>query len=179
MKLSNLEFVILSLVAENPVHGYQMEQMIEERGIRVWTDIGFSSIYYGLRKLQSAGYLTSLSEAGGDRPARKYYSITADGGEVLHAEVLERLSYPRLHTGDFDLALSCLPVLSDEEIRSSLQGLRQRLAEQIPAVSAKQDSQGVEMVSHVSILFDHMLSNMQAELDWISSLLNKMEKKND
>jgi DNA-binding PadR family transcriptional regulator len=176
--LSNLEFVILSLVAEKPVHGYQMEQIIEQRGIRVWTDIGFSSIYYVLRKLESAGYLTSLSEAAGERPARKYYTITPNGSEIFHGEVLDRLSFPRLHTGDFDLALGCLPVLSDDEIISSLQGLKQRLAEQIPLVSAKQDPRDSDMGSHVPILFDHMLSAMKAELDWISRLLNKLENKN-
>lgn len=176
--ISNLEYVILHLVAERPVHGYQIEQLIEERGMRVWTDIGFSSIYHVLRKLESGGFLTSQSEAVGERPARKYYSITPHGWKLLHDEALDRLCFPRLHSGDFDLALSCLPVVSEEEILMSLQGLKQRLAEQMQTVAEKQAPPDSEKDSHVSILFDHMLHGMKAELDWISTLLIKLENKN-
>lgn len=131
-----------------------------------------------MRKLEASGYLSSQSEAAGEKPARRYYAITPDGGQILHAETVDRLCFPRLHTGDFDLALSCLPVLSGEEILSSLQGLKQRLAEQIRVVDAKRNFQDTAMESHVSILFDHMLYGMKAELDWISNEINNMEKKN-
>jgi DNA-binding PadR family transcriptional regulator len=43
--MTNAELAILSLVAEQPRHGYEIEQVIEEREMREWTEIGFSSIY--------------------------------------------------------------------------------------------------------------------------------------
>ncbi len=46
------ELAILSLLAEQPRHGYGIEQVIDERGMREWTAIGFSSIYYLLNKLE-------------------------------------------------------------------------------------------------------------------------------
>jgi DNA-binding PadR family transcriptional regulator len=48
--MTNAELAILSLVVEKPRHGYQIEQVIEERGMREWTEVGFSSIYYLLKK---------------------------------------------------------------------------------------------------------------------------------
>ena len=44
--LTNAELAILSLIVEQPRHGYEIEQVIEQRGMREWTDVGFSSIYY-------------------------------------------------------------------------------------------------------------------------------------
>ncbi len=44
---------------ESPMHGYQIEQIIEERGMREWTPIGFSSIYYLLDKMKDKGWLAS------------------------------------------------------------------------------------------------------------------------
>ena len=55
--MTNTELAILGLIAEQPRHGYQIEQVIEERGMRNWTEIGFSSIYYLLKKLEKAGYV--------------------------------------------------------------------------------------------------------------------------
>ena len=50
--MTNPELAILSLIAEKPRHGYDIEQVIEARGMREWTEIGFSSIYYLLNKLE-------------------------------------------------------------------------------------------------------------------------------
>ncbi|MGD8625667.1 MAG: helix-turn-helix transcriptional regulator, partial [Anaerolineae bacterium] len=48
--MTNAELAILTLVAEAPHHGYEIEQIIQERGMREWTEVGFSSIYYLLKK---------------------------------------------------------------------------------------------------------------------------------
>ena len=61
--LTDAEMLVLGLVAEMPRHGYQLDQVIEERGMRKWTQIGFSSIYYVLEQARKDG-------AGhGERPA--------------------------------------------------------------------------------------------------------------
>ena len=57
--MTNAELVILSLIAERPRHGYQIEQVIEEREMREWTELGFSSIYYILNKLEGQGHIDS------------------------------------------------------------------------------------------------------------------------
>ena len=50
--MTEAELAVLSLLIETPRHRYQIEQVIEERGMREWTAVGFSSIYYLLRKLE-------------------------------------------------------------------------------------------------------------------------------
>ena len=57
--MTNAELAILSLIAEQPRHGYDIEQIIEARGMREWTEIGFSSIYYLPNKLEKAGLVES------------------------------------------------------------------------------------------------------------------------
>jgi hypothetical protein len=42
---------VLGLLAEMPRHGYQLEQVIDDRGMREWTEIGFSSIYFVLNNV--------------------------------------------------------------------------------------------------------------------------------
>ncbi|NMB54620.1 MAG: PadR family transcriptional regulator [Leptolinea sp.] len=176
--LSNLEFAILSLVAEKPVHGYQLEQLIIKRGMRSWTDIGFSSIYHVLRKLQGSNVLTCQNETPGDRPTRKRYSITPAGLALLHDETLLRLSAPQLCTGDFDLALGCLPLLTKEETNTALMANRERLVNQIKVVEQEKEKQASFTPPHVATLFDHTLYEMRSELNWISHFLRSKEIEN-
>ena len=50
--LTDAELVILSLICEQPLHGYQIEQEITQRNMRAWTGLSTSSIYYILRRLE-------------------------------------------------------------------------------------------------------------------------------
>ena len=74
--MTNAELAILSLVAEQPRHGYEIEQVIEARGMREWTEVGFSSIYYLLKKLERRGLVEGHLEAAERGPARKIYRLT-------------------------------------------------------------------------------------------------------
>ena len=56
---TNNEIVILGLLAEEPKHGYQLEQDMEQSGMHNWPGIGFSSVYYILNKIEKNGWLTS------------------------------------------------------------------------------------------------------------------------
>jgi len=89
--MTNAELAILSLISETPRHGYEIEQTIEKRGMREWTEIGFSSIYYLLNKLEKAGLVESqLIPTQGRGSRRRVYQITAEGREALSKATLER-----------------------------------------------------------------------------------------
>ena len=64
--LTDAELLVLGLVAEMPRHGYELEQVIEERGMREWTQIGFSSIYFVLGKLKKMRLVTAKKPAQGE-----------------------------------------------------------------------------------------------------------------
>ena len=48
--LSDADIVVLSLLAEQPRHGYDLDRVIEQRGYRQWTSLAFSSVYYVLKR---------------------------------------------------------------------------------------------------------------------------------
>ena len=87
--MTNAELAILSLVVEQPRHGYEIEQIIEERGMREWTEVGFSSIYYLLKKLEQAGLVVGRLDDAGPGPARRVYEATPAGNEALRREMPE------------------------------------------------------------------------------------------
>src|SRR3970040_1003608 len=93
--MTNAELAILGLVLEKPRHGYEIEQVIEARGMREWTEVGFSSIYYILKKLETERLCRSQTERQSGRgPARRVYQITPAGEKAWREATRGALSGP-------------------------------------------------------------------------------------
>lgn len=84
------DMVLLSLLAEQPMHGYQANMELERRQVQDWAGVSRPQVYYSLEKL--AG-LALIAEAGDREPAlgpeRRIFSTTAKGRAAL-ATSLER-----------------------------------------------------------------------------------------
>lgn len=68
-----IEYMILSVVESRDSYGYEISQTVKKAA-----DIKESTLYPILKKLQSAGYLTTYSQEYQGRK-RKYYSLTEEG----------------------------------------------------------------------------------------------------
>jgi DNA-binding PadR family transcriptional regulator len=172
--VTNAELAILSLVAETPRHGYDIERAIQQRGMREWTDIGFSSIYYLLGKLERAGLLEARPGEPGERgPSRKVYSPTPAGFEAWRAASAEALSVPATRS-PFALGLANLGGLSRDEAVAALCERRWQLEERRAGMRAKRDSQG-PLAWFVDELFDFSETMLDTEIAWVDGLLGRME----
>ncbi|MGZ4873049.1 MAG: PadR family transcriptional regulator [Candidatus Angelobacter sp.] len=84
------DMVLLSLLAEQPMHGYQANMELERRQVHDWAGVSRPQVYYSLEKLAR---LALITEAGGHEPAlgpeRRIFSTTAKGRAALAAS-LER-----------------------------------------------------------------------------------------
>ena len=171
--MTNAELAILSLIAENPRHGYEIEQVIEERGMRDWTDIGFSSIYYTLSKLEKKGLVMASSQQQvGKGPARKVNTITENGRSTWYEATLTALSAPQNRHTSFQLGLANLPGLDGETAVSALQQYQQVLTQQLTAVQNKRQAQGGDALPfYVQAMFDLSLHLLRAELEWITQFI--------
>jgi len=88
--LTTADLVVLSLLSERPMHGYEVNLELERREIRDWAGISRPQVYYSLEKLQSLGFLRAMKDkepAAG--PERNVLTATVDGREAL-ADSLER-----------------------------------------------------------------------------------------
>lgn len=172
--MTNAELAILSLIAEAPRHGYELEQVIEARGMREWTEIGFSSIYYLLKKLEKEGLVESeLIPTGGRGKARRVYTATESGYASLFASTLEALSRPQPTYPAILLGLANLPMLSPAQARGALETYKASLTEKFDEVSAKLEAQR-PLPPHVELVFDHGLTMLAAEIDWTESAIQKL-----
>ena len=84
------DLVLLSLLAERPMHGYQANAELERREVRDWANISRPQVYYSLEKLARMGMLRAVeSEEPLAGPERRVFTTTAKGQSALGA-ALER-----------------------------------------------------------------------------------------
>src|SRR5436190_22988792 len=88
-RLTTPDLVILSLLAERPMHGYEVNATLEDRNIRDWAPVSRPQIYYSLDKLTKLRLIrVGLDDSPAAGPERRVFETTAAGRDRL-ADALE------------------------------------------------------------------------------------------
>jgi DNA-binding PadR family transcriptional regulator len=88
--LTTPDLVLLSLLAERPMHGYEANLELERRDARDWVAISRPQVYYSLEKLARKGLIrVAEDEEAAAGPERRPFATTAKGRTLL-ADALER-----------------------------------------------------------------------------------------
>jgi len=78
-----LDVAVLAVVEGEDGYGYDVVRRLRSSGLE---EVGDASVYGTLRRLYSAGALTSYVVPSEEGPHRKYYGITPQGREMLTAQ---------------------------------------------------------------------------------------------
>lgn len=104
--ISNKEAALLGLLSEKPKHAYEIENDIQERDMRYWTEISMSSVYKLLNKLEDKKLLASKIKLSQNNVTQKVYALTKLGDKVFKDKLKELVSIwqPTIHPIDIGLA---------------------------------------------------------------------------
>ena len=164
---SDADIVVLSLLAEQPRHGYDLDRVIEQRGYRQWTSLAFSSVYYVLKRLAQRG-LVEPDE--GHTGRRTVFRVTDAGQRELAAAAGERVLTPVPPTAGVRPAITAYSRLDDPELVAGLerraQALRKTL-EELRGLRAQGDEE------HALAIFDYEILRQEADLTWTRTLLKE------
>jgi PadR family transcriptional regulator PadR len=78
-----LDVAVLAVVEHEDGYGYDVVRRLRAAGLE---DVGDASVYGTLRRLYSAGALTSYVVPSEEGPHRKYYGINAQGRATLELQ---------------------------------------------------------------------------------------------
>ena len=170
---SDADIVLLSLLAEQPRHGYDLDRVIEQRGYRQWTSLAFSSVYYLLKRLSERGL---LEPDEGSQGRRTVFRVTEAGRRELSKAAGERVLTPAPPSAGVLPALNAYSRLDDPALAALLarraEALLGRLDE-LRALRAQVDEE------HALAIFDYEILRQEADLAWTRSLLKKADSDED
>jgi DNA-binding PadR family transcriptional regulator len=174
-RLTTADLVILSLLAERPMHGYEVNSTLENRKIRDWAPVSRPQIYYSLDKLTRLRLIRISSEDSASAgPERRVFETTASGRERL-ANALDsshwvsgRIYQPFL----IWLALSwqARPSTFRKQLKNRKKFLEQRLT--IECATLKEVMTEVGHPFHEAVwMLDLIIKQLKGEIEWCEQIL--------
>ncbi|HSS21261.1 MAG TPA: PadR family transcriptional regulator [Pyrinomonadaceae bacterium] len=174
MRLTTPDLVILSLLAERPMHGYEVNATLENRKIRDWAAVSRPQIYYSLDKLTSLGLIVATAEDSASAgPERRVLQTTEEGRRRL-ADALEGVhwSHNRVHQPFLTwLALSwqARPRAFQNQLKQRREFLQKQLAEE--RATLKDVLKEVGHPYHEAVwMLKLVIAQMDLELKWLDRI---------
>ena len=174
--LTKAEFVILSLICEQPMHGYQIEQAITQRNMSAWTDLSTSSIYYILGRLEEKGFIERSQDQGATTGVpRKVYRITTAGQSQWKESTLQALAQPKFTYTNFLMGLHNLWGIPAEDALQAVQTYRDWLTGDLQRQRDELEKFG-EIFFPLDVLFEYGFVLGDAELTFLADLITRLEE---
>ena len=173
-KTDVLTLGILGMLAEQPLHGYQIRK-------RLGTELGpfralsYGSLYPCLKRMESDGLISQEHDetdvrVAGSRRSRIAYGLTAQGKAFLEAE----LASAGAHSWDddaFDVRFSMFGKTDSATRLRILEGRRTRLAERLDEVATANRARRERNDAYTAELQRHGLEQVEREVAWLDQLI--------
>lgn len=165
-----VELVVLGLLADGPVHGYDLLERFRERSMGFWVEIGRASVYQALARLEAARSITGRARSGVGGPSRREYRITASGRARLRRALAERVGDAGPDGSEAAVALGFAHLMAPAAARGAIEARVRVLAGRVEAVAAERSRIRGERGSARAVA-DAMLERQEAlaraELAWL------------
>jgi len=180
-----LEFAVLGMLGDGPLHGYELRKRLSAV-LGPFRALSYGSLYPCLRRLQAKGLidevdLTPATESTAPplsgRRARVIYAITAEGKE----EFATWANSPGPEAYEDEGFAAHLAFFSRTEARARLrilEGRRSRLEERVDTLRESLARSRERMDAYTLQLQQHGLDGAEREVRWLNELIQS-EQRND
>src|SRR6478752_5599043 len=177
--LTPLAVSVLALLAERPMHPYEMFQLLMERHEDELVKVRPGSLYHTVERMAALGHVrASGTGRAGNRPERTTYEITSTGRAALRWRLLEMLNAPVNEYPQFPVALGESHNLASDQVVNQL---RERASMLDSDVSRADELIGQARERSVAEVYwvavDYLMAVKSAERDWILNLIHRIQRK--
>ena len=179
--LTTPDLVLLSLLAERPMHGYPANLELERREVRDWAGISRPQVYYSLQKLDRLGLIRAIESnepvAG---PERQVFATTAKGRAAL-ADALEQEEWTRQRERPpfltwIALSWQARPGVFPQQIARRQEFLKNELAREVAVLRSVRQEVGHRFHEAVWML-SLTIQQLRTELRWLSKLSREIHRR--
>jgi DNA-binding PadR family transcriptional regulator len=167
-----LEFAVLGLLHESPLHGYELRKRVNAL-LGPLRAISYGSLYPCLKEMLAAGLIAadeSASESGSGRRSRIVYKLTAEGKERLQDQLGER--GPSAWEDETFGVRFAFFAQTDADVRLAiLEGRRSRLEERREKVTSALSRTREKLDRYTLELQQHGLESVEREVRWLNELI--------
>ncbi|AIV35386.1 helix-turn-helix transcriptional regulator [Streptomyces sp. G3] len=171
-----LEFAVLGLLRESPMHGYELRKRLNT-SLGVFRAFSYGTLYPCLKTLVANGWLIeepgNVGEAAASltgRRAKIVYRLTADGKE--HFEQLLSQTGPDAYEDETFAARFAFFGQTSRDVRMRvLEGRRSRLEERLEKMRASLARTRERLDDYTLELQRHGMESVEREVRWLNELI--------
>lgn len=172
-----LEFAVLGLLRESPMHGYELRKRLNT-SLGVFRAFSYGTLYPCLKTLVANGWLIeegsthedALAAALAGRRAKIVYRLTAEGKE--HFEELLSQTGPDAYEDEHFAARFAFFGQTSRDVRMRvLEGRRSRLEERLEKMRASLARTRERLDDYTLELQRHGMESVEREVRWLNELI--------
>lgn len=170
-----LEFALLGLLHESPLHGYELRKRLNLR-LGTFHVLSYGSLYPCLTGLVAAGWIVEdrpAVEPHGVETSRRskiVYKLTAEGKEHFQ-DLLANSGPSAWEDENFGVHFAFFGRTDADARMRILEGRRSRLEERLEAVRASFSRTGARLDAYTLELQRHGLESVEREVRWLNELI--------
>jgi DNA-binding PadR family transcriptional regulator len=173
---TKIDLLLLGLLLDRPMHGYELYQQIQAEGIDDWFNVSMAGVYYSLGKLRDQG-LVAESRQRGKRSARKsIYRLTEEGRAAFFGAMKAQATNQDEVYLDYDLIIYMLNKLPLKQALSLLEQHQTSLTDQTGAVQVALAHEREHGSSPLKLaVLDHRRRYLEMERNWLSDVMGEIQ----
>ncbi|MFD4636752.1 PadR family transcriptional regulator [Lentzea sp. NPDC058436] len=165
-----LALAVLALLAERPMHPYEMAQTMRERHQEEVIKLNYGSLYTVVDSLHRHELIAaSAVQKAGNRPERTVYSVTDAGTTELRDWLRELIAVPAREYPRFEAGISMVGLLPPPDALDLVRQREAAVAEQLTALAVLLERlAGMGLPQLAWIELDYRMAMLRAERAWLS-----------
>jgi DNA-binding PadR family transcriptional regulator len=171
-----LELAVLGLVADTPMHGYELRKRLNAV-LGSFRAFSYGSLYPCLKELVHRGWIAEDVAAAvtgnrqGNRRSRIVYKLTADGKEALQ-DLLAEAGPSAWEDENFGVHFAFFAQTDADTRMRILEGRRSRLEERLDGVRSALGRTRERLDEYTLELQRHGLESVEREVRWLNELID-------
>ncbi|HVP36793.1 MAG TPA: PadR family transcriptional regulator [Terriglobales bacterium] len=170
------ELVVLGLLSEEPMYGYQLYQEVEKREMEHWAQVNLASIYNTLNRLQKDKLILGKGERPGKMPERKVYHITSKGRKRLEDLVQMALNEQKMPQDSFVVGVAFLQGLSKEKILDALSEKKEQLRKVVERIEKIYQEECCKMSYNWKFILETGIFHLRASIKNLDELMRLVKR---
>jgi DNA-binding PadR family transcriptional regulator len=167
-----LEFAVLGLLHESPMHGYELRKRLAGQ-LGAFRALSYGSLYPCLKSMVLQGYITESTDPAvpGSRRSKIVYQLTAEGKE--HFQDLLGDSGPAAWDDEtFGVRFAFFGRTDADTRMRILVGRRGRLEERLDNLRSSVSRTRTRIDDYTLALQNHGLESVEREVRWLNELID-------
>jgi DNA-binding PadR family transcriptional regulator len=171
-----LALAVLNLLNERPMHPYEMQHLMKERGHDFVIKLKGGSLYSTIERLMAAGLIEVVETSReGRRPERTVYTMTEVGRDELMLWMRELLARPMPEYPWFGAVLAFVAALPPTDVQTLLGFRLAALEAEVAAGESMLQAMARQEIPRLfGIEGEYGLAMRKAELTWVRQIIDEI-----